>query len=293
MACRRRFGWTAATIAPACHWQAQPRAPRLESEIEVVTMRGIPMSQRDADAASLPPVAFEGGRSVIDARIRAVNQTRHSGGTVILFRTFVTACLVVAAGMSAFAQPPGAPLTLASQGSFFVGGRDIHSETLSTVDGRSPTGTVTVNQVYVRYQIPAGPPGLPIVLVHGCCLTGQTWETTPDGRMGWDEYFLRKGHGVYAIDQAGRGRSAIDPSAINGVKLGKNDRDQLPHLFFVSHEEAWVRFRFGPEHPKPFPGSSSQWKPRPSSGSRPSRTGSNRCLHRIRRCRPCPNWPSA
>ena len=34
----------------------------------------------------------------------------------------------------------------------------------------------------------------------------------PDGRMGWDEYFVRNGHPTYVIDQVWRGRSAADPS---------------------------------------------------------------------------------
>ena len=84
-------------------------------------------------------------------------------------------------------------LVIEKQGSFFVGGRDMHSETLSTLPQYATAGTVTVEQVYVRYQIPPNAARYPITLIHGCCLTGKTWETTPDGRMGWDEYFVRKG----------------------------------------------------------------------------------------------------
>ena len=80
------------------------------------------------------------------------------------------------------------PLTVEKQGSFFVGGHDVHSDTLSSTAARTPSGTITVDQVYVRYQIPAGATGRPITFIHGCCLTGKTWETTPDGRVGWDEY---------------------------------------------------------------------------------------------------------
>jgi hypothetical protein len=148
----------------------------------------------------------------------------------------------------------GAPLRIEKQGSFFVGGRDVHSDTLSSTAIRVPTGTITVDQVYVRYQIPVGATRNPVTFIHGCCLTGKTWETTPDGRMGWDEYFVRKGRGVYVIDQASRGRSAANPSAINRVKTGKTAGDQLPSIFAVSHEEAWALFRFGPEYPKTFPG---------------------------------------
>ncbi len=29
--------------------------------------------------------------------------------------------------------------------------------------------------------------GNPVVMLHGATLTGKSWETTPDGRMGWDD----------------------------------------------------------------------------------------------------------
>ena len=90
-------------------------------------------------------------------------------------------------------DPNVPPLRVEKQGSFFVGGHDVHSDTLSSTAARVPSGTITVDQVYVRYQIPVGAIGRPLTLIHGCCLTGKTWETTPDGRMGWDEYFVRKG----------------------------------------------------------------------------------------------------
>jgi pimeloyl-ACP methyl ester carboxylesterase len=146
------------------------------------------------------------------------------------------------------------PLQIREQGSFFVGGRDVHSDTLSATSARAPSGTITVDQVYVHYQIPVDVAGYPVTFIHGCCLTGKTWETTPDGRMGWDEYFVRNGHAVYVIDQASRGRSAANPSAINRVRLGKAPVDGLSAVSSVSHEEAWTIFRFGPEHPKVFAG---------------------------------------
>jgi hypothetical protein len=80
-------------------------------------------------------------------------------------------------------------LVLASQGSFFVGG-----ETKKIGTGPSPQDDVTINQMYVQYQIPVGgDQRVPVVMVHGCCLSSKTWETTPDGRMGWNEYFVRRG----------------------------------------------------------------------------------------------------
>jgi hypothetical protein len=146
------------------------------------------------------------------------------------------------------------PLVIDKQGSFFVGGRTVHSDTLSTLPLYAPAGNITVDQMYVHYQIPADVSGHSITLIHGCCLSGKTWETTPDGRMGWDEYFVRRGRPTYVIDQSGRGRSAMNSSAISGAKLGKATAEDLPTVFQPGREAAWTIFRFGSEYPNAFPG---------------------------------------
>lgn len=171
----------------------------------------------------------------------------------LLMSAVLCAVALPALAQTTSAEDPG-PLTIAKQGSFFVGGRDVKSDTLSTLPAYAASGTVTVDQMYVHFQVPAGPAAVPIVLIHGCCLTGKTWETTPDGRMGWDEYFVRKGRPVYVIDQAWRGRSAADISAINAVKAGKATPDQLPTVFAAGHEGAWAIFRFGQTYPQVMPG---------------------------------------
>ena len=171
------------------------------------------------------------------------------------------ACLLAASALAlpARAQPAASaaagPLTIARQGSFFIGGRDVAADTLSTLPAYAASGTITVDQMYVRYQVPVDPGAHPpLTLIHGCCLTGKTWETTPDGRMGWDEYFVRKGYPVYVIDQVWRGRSAASPVAINAVKTGKAAADQLPVVFSAGREAAWAIFRFGPVYPQVFDG---------------------------------------
>jgi hypothetical protein len=147
------------------------------------------------------------------------------------------------------------PLVIEKQGSFFLGGRDEPSTTLAPAKFAPKPGTITVDQVYVRYQTPPGADARPkIVLIHGCCLTGKTWETTPDGRMGWDEYFVRRGFSTYVIDQAWRGRSASDPSAINAVADGLQPVSTLPPIASASHEGSWVLFRFGPKYGEAYPG---------------------------------------
>ena len=146
------------------------------------------------------------------------------------------------------------PTTLAKQGSFFVGGRDIESSTLSTLPAYAQSGTITVDQMYVRYQIPLQAKPNSVVMIHGCCLTGKTWESTPDGRIGWDEYFVKRGYPTYVIDQSGRGRSAVNATAMNAAKMGKESPENLPVVFAASHESAWTIFRFGSEYPKVYDG---------------------------------------
>ena len=139
------------------------------------------------------------------------------------------------------------PLVLASQGSFFVGGES------KSNGAASGAGDVTVNQMYVSYQTPVNAgQHVPVVMVHGCCLSSKTWETTPDGRMGWNEYFVRKGRSVYLADQVARARSGFDATRIAAVKAGSVPPSQLPNIIFATHQVAWTVFRFGPVYGKTF-----------------------------------------
>lgn len=185
---------------------------------------------------------------------RARKVTASLIGTILFAAVFAVGLGACASSPANRAAALSGPMSIAKQGSFFIGGRDVHSDTLSTLPAYVPSGTVTVDQMYVHYQIPTGARPLSLTLVHGCCLTGATWETTPDGRMGWEEYFVRNGYPTYVIDQSDRGRSATDISAINAVRSGKAPTSQLPTVFAASHESAWAIFRFGPKYPERFPG---------------------------------------
>ena len=144
------------------------------------------------------------------------------------------------------------PLTISSQGSFFVGGES-KALPATPAPGFGGGGEVTVNQMYVQYQTPPDADRhVPVVMVHGCCLSSKTWETTPDGRMGWDEYFVRKNRSVYLADQVSRARSGFDPSLFNAVRGGSVPANQLPNILAASHQTAWTVFRFGPSFNTPF-----------------------------------------
>jgi hypothetical protein len=152
----------------------------------------------------------------------------------------------------------GARLVLQAQGSFFIDGHTVRSNALTGTAGGglfgSNEGDITVDQMYVQYMIPprAGR-HVPIVLLHGCCLSGKTYETTPDGRMGWDEYFVRKGHPVYVPDQVSRARSGFNATVFNEVKLGLRPPSDLPSITMASHKLSWELFRFGPHYGEVFP----------------------------------------
>jgi pimeloyl-ACP methyl ester carboxylesterase len=172
-------------------------------------------------------------------------------------RAWICGVVIVAAFA---AEPKGAgdlkkPLVISSQGSFFVGGETKALPAAPGAPGGAfAAGDITVNQMYVQYQIPQGSgQHVPVVMVHGCCLSSKTWETTPDGRMGWDEYFVRKNRPVYLADQSSRARSGFDPTVFAAVKAGAMTPDKLPNILDASHQVAWTVFRFGPKFNQPFP----------------------------------------
>jgi pimeloyl-ACP methyl ester carboxylesterase len=147
---------------------------------------------------------------------------------------------------------PDKPLVLKAQGSFFVGGDKVE-QTAGELGDLGPGGHITINQMYVHYMVPqGGDRNVPVVMVHGATLTGKSWETTPDGRMGWDEYFVRKGHPVYVPDQVGRGRSGFNQALLNDVRVGSKPAAELPVWLRFSDEGVWPNFRFGATPGQPF-----------------------------------------
>ena len=102
--------------------------------------------------------------------------------------------------------------------------------------------------MYVRYMVPQGGDGNPpVVMVHGATLTGKSWETTPDGRMGWDEYFVRKGHPVYVPDQVGRGRSGFNQAVFNNVRAGSTPANTPASLAAIQRRGHLAQLPLRPE----------------------------------------------
>jgi pimeloyl-ACP methyl ester carboxylesterase len=165
----------------------------------------------------------------------------------------ILAALAVASAAGAQTKKTG-PLVIKEQGSFFVGGENKTVTQAAAGPIPAQTGDITVNQMYVQYQIPVkGAQHVPVVMVHGCCLSSKTWETTPDGRTGWSEYFVRRDRSVYLADQVSRARSGFDPTAFSDVRQGKTPAGQMPNILDASHQVAWTVFRFGPRYGEAFP----------------------------------------
>lgn len=154
----------------------------------------------------------------------------------------IGAALLGATG--AEAQVSG-PITLERFGSFHVGGRLVElsgrpvREYLPTVGGAplriDPNGTHVVGQMYARFMVPATQRGTaPMMLWHGAYLTGVTYENTPDGREGWEHFFLRRGWTTYVTDAVERGRSgaAMVPEI-------------YPPPLHLPTANPWERFRIG------------------------------------------------
>jgi hypothetical protein len=108
-------------------------------------------------------------------------------------------------------------LVIQKQGSFAVGGTvitapgtfDITKQGAYNPAGVDPAGqTLHGDHAYVFYQIPVKTRKLPLVLWHGHGQSTKTWETTPDGREGFQNIFLRRGFSVYVLDQPRRGHAA-------------------------------------------------------------------------------------
>jgi pimeloyl-ACP methyl ester carboxylesterase len=159
--------------------------------------------------------------------------------------------------VTGFADSPyDKSIALAEQGSFFVGGRIVQGN--GVYDPAKDTGntnegnTFWADQMYVQYQIPVNPRKYPLVLVHGGGGTGRVWETTPDGREGYQTLFLRRGFAVYIVDFPRRGRAGF-PSfngpfgEVDGTAVVANKTNR------AGVQYAWSRWRLGPKYPEVFP----------------------------------------
>jgi pimeloyl-ACP methyl ester carboxylesterase len=157
-------------------------------------------------------------------------------------RTVWTTTLTTLALLSGCATPQRdatAPLTLQAQGSFAVGGTVLttpgnYANNQPTAAGQSFHG----DHLYAFYQVPLQPKALPIVMLHGAFQSARSWETTADGREGFQTLFLRRGFPVYLVDQPRRGRAGnstvgatTEPTPYDQLFFDQFRLGKWPHYF--------------------------------------------------------------
>jgi hypothetical protein len=118
----------------------------------------------------------------------------------------ITLASLLAACVSPSSSTVG-PLQIQEQGSFAAGGGvSTAPGTFNPLKPLEPQGqTYHGDHAYVFYQVPVNARKLPIVMWHGAGQFSKTWETTADGREGFQNIFLRRRFGVYLLDQPRRG----------------------------------------------------------------------------------------
>ncbi|CAL1518861.1 alpha/beta fold hydrolase [Chitinophaga sp. MM2321] len=157
-------------------------------------------------------------------------------------KRYLGALTLLASSISLNAQNKQAPLVIASQGSFAVGGTTITAPgTFDVNNALKPQGqTFHGDHAYAFYQIPVKARKYPLVFLHGAGQSKKTWESTPDGREGFQTIFLRRGFGVYLLDQPRRGDAG--KSTVSATIIPTPD------------EQFWfTQFRIG-NYPDYFPG---------------------------------------
>ena len=109
------------------------------------------------------------------------------------------------------------PVTIIDQGSFMAGGKVITAA--GNYDGNDPRNyaghTLHGDHAYCFYQIPKNAKKISLVFLHGWGQSGKSWETTPDGRDGFQNIFLEKNFPVYIVDQPRRGRAGQSTEPLN------------------------------------------------------------------------------
>jgi len=159
--------------------------------------------------------------------------------TVLAFMTLssLTACTMLPSGSSGASS--AGPLVIQEQGSFAVGGKVV--STPGSYDNNKPTAagqTFHGDHLYAFYQIPQDPKPLPIVMLHGAYQSARSWETTADGREGFQTLFLRRGLPVYLVDQPRRGRAgnssiatSIEPTPFDQLFFDQFRLGKWPNYF--------------------------------------------------------------
>ncbi len=147
--------------------------------------------------------------------------------------TGLALAFAIVMGQATAAQADDTPIALSKMGAFAFGGTTIRDE---------KGGTQHCDHGYVQFQIPVQPRQYPIVFWHSASTI--TWESTPDGRDGFQSIFLRRGYPVYIIDLPRQGRAGngcdeltykpnlgLDQYTFSGWRFGTWNPPEAPQFY--------------------------------------------------------------
>jgi acyl dehydratase/pimeloyl-ACP methyl ester carboxylesterase len=178
----------------------------------VATCRGRVIAIEDGLATVELSISLADGTTVVHAE--AIVDIHDTPGLREIDRSSGSDALPSAAGSSerptansAFGRGRSLPpLIIQEQGSFAVGGSVLWQPGSYDPKRAGPEGqTLHGDHAFVTYQIPVDVHGHPLVFVHGNAQFSKTWQTTPDGREGFQNIFLRRGFATYLVDSPRRG----------------------------------------------------------------------------------------
>ena len=199
---------------------------------------------------------------------------RHHHRIAALAVSAVMAAALTTAPLSAFAAAPAAeensladllpdsvreflglgegPLRIAEQGIFSAGGTVIRSDGTFDVSSyyTSREGSTShMDHANVLYQIPENDTELPMVFLHGYGQSRMGWMTTPDGREGWSDMFLRKGHSVWLIDQPRRGEAG-QTSVAGTISTEPSDQTWYTQFRIGTYRDDQFTYNEGSQFPR-------------------------------------------
>jgi hypothetical protein len=130
-------------------------------------------------------------------------------------------------------------------GSFYVGGHPVTLSRLAEQEIKvpggapfkvDPNGDYHTGQMYAQFVRLSQPKAkYPLLMWHTGGITGASWETKPDGKPGWMQYFLQTGHSIFVSDAVERGRATF-----SRPEIYKSDP------IFRDKRDSWEIFRIGP-----------------------------------------------
>lgn len=165
-------------------------------------------------------------------------QNKYNHWPALFIAAVVLAILPISA--RAEASDTSKPIMLKTMGSLFFGGTVTQGPDGETFHG---------DHGYAQYYIPQEAREHPLIMWHGIGQSGRSWESTPDGREGFQAILTRRDWPVYIIDQPRRGRAGY-------TQAKASNPGDVPTT--ARESQVWDAFRNGvwtpPKHAALFPG---------------------------------------